>query len=486
MVRRVKVLALPLVAHVLLAACSSNSFGGGQKKVQSPSAQPTPEQQPEAKPQTQTKPETSQPSSTSTWPSGSSQPTHPETSIPSGGQTSVPPATTIPSSNVPSSNVPSSNVPMPGIPSDGETIVGYAHVPVTAYVNMEHGYHGLEEDTVFQLKDASGVVAAGWATIDAARNGKPTDGRGAYPGILLRMDLTYVRANVGYANGAASGSGQLNICHAADPSVTPERATCVAKSGAFGDGGDRPTAIMGERASWTLVQSQLDSKPEFNVDGDFNLSVFHPVWNYAAPGRGFKDYQSPLILDLGGDGLDLVDVWNDKVQVRFDLMDEGKVTRTGWVAAKDGFLALDLNGNGKIDNGLELFGEYTAGGREVPRGQKSWDHGFQALGQHDRNGDFVIDARDEVFGKLLVWRDKNQNGVSEKNEIAPLAKYDIVSLNLAHHKTGQNRFDIVANNEVRLMSSYKTKDGRERAMADVWFKQRRYSDGAVAKLKGDK
>ncbi|WP_296645077.1 hypothetical protein [Roseinatronobacter sp.] len=80
---------------------------------------------------------------------------------------------------------------------------------------------------------------------------------------------------------------------------------------------------------------------------------------------------------------------------------DGFAEATGWVAADDGLLVLDVNGNGRIDNGSELFGDQTGHA-----------HGFLALAQHDDNGDGVIDEADTVYGQLRIWQDLNQDGIS--------------------------------------------------------------------------
>lgn len=117
-------------------------------------------------------------------------------------------------------------------------------------------------------------------------------------------------------------------------------------------------------------------------------------FQYAAP------FTTPLVLDLNGDGIELTSV--NGATAFFDVGVDGFAEATGWVAADDGLLVLDVNGNGRIDNGSELFGDQTGHA-----------HGFLALAQHDDNGDGVIDASDAVFGQLRIWQDLNQDGISQ-------------------------------------------------------------------------
>lgn len=129
--------------------------------------------------------------------------------------------------------------------------------------------------------------------------------------------------------------------------------------------------------------------------------------------------RDPIILDLNGDGIQLTPLTGSNVY--FDYAGDGFAERSGWVSPNDGILAIDLNGNGKIDNGLELFGSPT-------------QDGFAILEKLDTNADGVINALDANFDKLLVWRDLNQNGVSDAGELQFLAQAGIASISLSTQK----------------------------------------------------
>jgi hypothetical protein len=217
------------------------------------------------------------------------------------------------------------------------------------------------------------------------------------------------------------------------------------------------------------------------------LSAWHPAFSFAAPAKAFKDFQSPLVLDLNGDAkLALTNVWdeskNKKNLVRFDMALEGRAFVTGWVKPADGFLAFDRNGNGKIDDAAELFGEYTGG--EV-LGPKTFKTGFDALGVFDTNRDGVINANDKDFGKLVVWSDLNQNGVTDKGELRSLASLEIASINLSNKdlKDAKGAYPLNAGNEVRFSGTFSKVDGKTYQIADVWFKQRRNADQATAMVR---
>lgn len=70
----------------------------------------------------------------------------------------------------------------------------------------------------------------------------------------------------------------------------------------------------------------------------------------------FVHRRAPLTLDLDGDGIETVPP-NATNPILFDHDGDGVKSGTGWIKPDDGFLVLDRNGNGTIDDGTELFGD---------------------------------------------------------------------------------------------------------------------------------
>ena len=155
---------------------------------------------------------------------------------------------------------------------------------------------------------------------------------------------------------------------------------------------------------------------------------FHELWkqatNWTPPRR------DPLALDLDGDG---IETRGADGKVVFDHNNDGVKTGTGWLRPDDGWLVLDRNSNGTIDNGGELFGVDTV----KADGTKASD-GFDALSDLDSNDDGVFDAKDTRFADVRVWRDLNQDGISQSNELSTLAANNIRSISLNKTSTTTN------------------------------------------------
>ncbi len=185
---------------------------------------------------------------------------------------------------------------------------------------------------------------------------------------------------------------------------------------------------------------------------------------------GSDDDWSPIILDAARDGYHLTGVDDG---VRFDLNADGVPEQVSWTRAEsdDAFLVMDRNGNGTIDSGAELFGNATpaypgtdittANGFEALRFLESRDYGFSLP-------DEVLDAQDASFARLLLWRDANHNGISEPDELQPVAGAGLVSIGTDYkNKKRRDRYG----NEFRQRGMVVWSDGADFCF-DVWLRSR--------------
>jgi hypothetical protein len=168
-------------------------------------------------------------------------------------------------------------------------------------------------------------------------------------------------------------------------------------------------------------------------------------------------YASPLVLDLNGDGVQTTDAAHG---VQFDVSNSGTPQQTSWVDKHDGLLAIDLNGDGQINSGAELFGNST----KLANGITA-SNGWAALGALDSNHDGKVDAQDAGFDKLRVWVDADSDGVTDAGELHTLAEVKVESIDLNADSTiaYQN------GNVLQGLSSYQSTDGTTHEVVDVWF-----------------
>ncbi|HUP62491.1 MAG TPA: hypothetical protein VNA69_18955 [Thermoanaerobaculia bacterium] len=165
---------------------------------------------------------------------------------------------------------------------------------------------------------------------------------------------------------------------------------------------------------------------------------------------GCCEYSPILISERGDYALTSLDDG-----VTFDIDADGRPERVSWTApdSEVAFLARDRNGNGLIDSGAELFGDTAA------------VNGWEALATLDRNGDGVVSSSDPEWRQLLLWYDRNHDGVSTPAELLPVHASGIVAIGISYRWLGRRD---AFGNMFRYAGEITFRAGRRQAY-DVYF-----------------
>ena len=176
--------------------------------------------------------------------------------------------------------------------------------------------------------------------------------------------------------------------------------------------------------TYNILKNSLSEEQIKNFEIDNNIDI---------DGDGVIEAQKavvivdPLILDLNGNGIFTTTVEDGTY---FDFKGDGFKEKTAWADNGDGILVYDIDGNGKIDNAGELFGDRTL----LANGTYA-QNGYEALKQYDIDNNGRINADDEIYSKLSVWLDANNNGITDIGELKSLTELQIQSIGIAYNQT---------------------------------------------------
>lgn len=134
---------------------------------------------------------------------------------------------------------------------------------------------------------------------------------------------------------------------------------------------------------------------KINIDLSFSQEFYERHSTKISAGAAFQD---PLILNYNSD-IGTFNSISQNMSFEFDLNSDGQNETIPELINGSGFLALDKNKNGTIDNGSELFGPTTG-------------DGFEELRAFDEDGNNWIDENDSIYSDLLVWEKDNQGNQS--------------------------------------------------------------------------
>mgnify|MGYP003574927311 CR=1 FL=1 len=236
----------------------------------------------------------------------------------------------------------------------------------------------------------------------------------------------------------------------------------------------------GRAAQIMLKAAQLWSLAEvfkWYVEHD---AIADEVNNNFDNARRIPPYRDPLVLDLDGDGIELNSV---SERTLFDHDGDGIRTSTGWVSTDDGLLVRDINNNGIIDCGSELFGGDTPHSSTSIADQSTSTlrrNGFQALKELDSNQDNQFTELDEAWNSVKIWRDLNQDGISHSTEIFTLEELNITAISLQSSSGNSNGASNVINGNNISDHAEFTQNGENKTIGAVNFSinpfYRQYND----------
>jgi len=121
---------------------------------------------------------------------------------------------------------------------------------------------------------------------------------------------------------------------------------------------------------------------DFSVDVNMSREFYQENNINIRMGEALKD---PLVINFSGTSAELT-----QTKFAFDIDADGTDDTLSFVSPESGFLALDKNGDGTVNNGKELFGAMTG-------------NGFSDLAAYDNDENGWIDENDSVYDKLQIW-----------------------------------------------------------------------------------
>ncbi len=245
--------------------------------------------------------------------------------------------------------------------------------------------------------------------------GLDTFNKGSYAG-MSGMDLFNNYSKIGGTSFNGLGSG-LSLANDLQNNILSMLLGRFSMSGAFGGGGFTQQLVTYEEYESTQFHANGQARTDDGRVIDFNVDIMMS--------RSYMEYMNiyipsvqnalcdPLIVNVGSDTANVRDQ-----KFKFDIDADGVEDDISMLGKGSGFLALDKNGDGVINDGSELFGT------------KSGD-GFADLREYDSDGNGWIDENDEIFSKLKVWC-KGDNG---EDILMSLKEADIGAIYLGSQET---------------------------------------------------
>ncbi|MDE0920398.1 MAG: FG-GAP-like repeat-containing protein [Arenicellales bacterium] len=266
-------------------------------------------------------------------------------------------------------------------------------------------------------------------------------------------DPTWTAANIATSADGASDLEAMDMDGDGDMDIVSASRTDDTIAWYENDGAANP--------SWTAVDIDTNANwardvqiGDLDGDGDLDIVSASKVDDTIAWYENDCDGSDPIVLDLDGDGIELLGIGSG---VTFDVDADGMGESVGWFGPDDGMLVMDLDGSGAIENMNEVFSEVFNG--------ESYADSLSALASLDTNTDQVISAGDKQFDDILVWQDIDSDGVSAAPELSTLSDRGITSISL----DAQSVSETLGGNRIEAVGEVTLTDDATSTYAEVTF-----------------
>ena len=182
----------------------------------------------------------------------------------------------------------------------------------------------------------------------------------------------------------------------------------------------------------------------------------------------------PLVLDLNRDGITSLSLATSLAL--FDYDNDGVKEHTAWIQNSDALLVRDINDDGVISDGSELFGDKT------PKQDGTLaNDGYDALKEYDTNDDGVVNSLDDKFNELKLWMDDG-DGITQEGELHTLTQENITSISLPTTTMTPIKEN---GNTITNTSTYTKDDGTLGDVKDIWFEYENIAEETYFDMDGD-
>ncbi|MCH8499481.1 MAG: hypothetical protein LAT63_13470 [Marinobacter sp.] len=243
--------------------------------------------------------------------------------------------------------------------------------------------------------------------------------------LLGQQAITITRAALGSDTVAHSSQGSLSVTSNRYVFYSESESRLFSATGSV-------TLADGERVDFTLGLRQ-SSERQYQYSESLRIEE--------------RPMTDPLVINFGATSAQLTDSFFE-----FDLNGDGETQRLARLGSGSGYLVLDRNNNGKVDDGTELFGPRTGSG-------------FAELARYDDDGNFWIDSKDEVFQYLKVW----VQTADGRDELRTLEEVGVKALYLGNV---EDRFTLASSQgvplgQIRASGIYLTTDNQIRTLEEL-------------------